>query len=828
MSDPVHSGSTAYNFPFHLRIRGPLNHFSLQHTVAEIIRRQEMFRSTFAVSGGELLWWVSDPAGLEIPQTDLRHLPQQQALIRASEIATEITLTPFDFSSGLLLRAHLIRTSDHDHIVLFVSHHLIFDDWSVGVFYKEFTSVYQALSGGKSEPIAEVSFQYSQFLDLQNRQLKGAALARRVTFWHKQLHGAGDFHHLAKDKPRHSRLGAQSGAWTSTSIPHELATRIRTLGQQNGVTLFMVLLAGFQVLLHRLSGDTDIGVGTCAANRARLEIQPLIGRFGNDLVLRTNFSDNPTFRQLLAHTRRMCLEGFSHQDLPFATLVEELAINRDPNHNPMFQVMFILRDAEKGGLEVPGLEIERFNPPLETTKYDLSVWLDMGHGIDVGFEYNRELFPKPEIECMQKTYRAILESMVVDPDVRVAEFSIEVPRKLDSVSQLHGTTAEHVPPRTPAEQQLCEMWASLLKVDAVGIKDNFFELGGGSLVAAQLCQHIGRVFGRTLSLAAVLEGPTVEQLAKLVVGETQVDAPVRIVPLQPRGSNPPFLCVCMFVGSGPIFLPLTNHLGDNQPFLGIVPENRLATELSPPYSLSDVAQHIARAIRAHQPHGPYFLGGFCGDGVLAFEAARLLLQEGEEVALLALFEAQTRSVQKEFQGKPAQLRSIGERFAPRQIRRHLGRLASTGLRSAPDYLRQRVRDLNRDLKDICWQTAIDWNLRLHRKLTDLKQVLFVAESSYCPQPYGGNVVVFRCKNYRTGSKEDRYGGWRQAVTGSIELREIEGDHLGILNEPNVKSLAGMLSECLQAAQTGHRQHAVQKSIHLHQDQFSSCTTVSPG
>jgi thioesterase domain-containing protein len=810
VSDPVHSGSTTYNFPFHLRIRGPLNYATLQHTIREIVRRQEMFRSTFSASGDELLWWVSDPVEVEIPQTDLRHVPQQKALVRAAEIATGMTLTPFNFSSGLLLRTNLIRISDHDHILLLVSHHLVFDDWSVGVFYKEFTSLYHALRCGKSEPIPETSFQYSQFLDLQSRQLKGSALARRVSFWRKQLDRGGDFHHLAKGKVRHSRLGTQSGTWTSASIPHELASRIRTLGQQNGVTLFMVLLAGFQVLLYRVSGDTDIGVGTCAANRARLEIQSLIGRFGNDLVLRINFSDNPTFRELLARTRRTCLEGFSYQDLPFATLAEELAVTRDPNRNPMFQVMFILRDAEKAGLEIPGLEIERFNPPLETTKYDLSVWLDMDHGIEVGFEYNRELFHKDEIARMQKTYRAILESMTVDPDVHIAEFSIDAPGKLDQVSQLHSTTAEHVPPRTPTEQQLCEMWASLLKVDAVGIKDNFFQLGGGSLVAAQLCQQIELVFGRTLSLAAALEGPTVEQLANLLVGEMQADAPVRVVPLQPRGSNPPFLCVCLFVGSGPIFLPLTNHLGNDQPFIGIVLDNSLARELPRPYSLSDVAQHIVRAIRTHQRHGPYFLGGFCGDGVLAFEAAQLLRQEGEEVALLALFEAQTRSVQKEFQGKRAQLRSIGGRFAPRQIRRHLGRIASTALKSAPDYLLVRVRDLKRDLLDICWQAAIDWNLRLHRKLTDLKQVLFVAEGNYCPKPYDGNVIVFRCKDYRTRSNEDRYGGWQQVVTGSIQLWEIEGDHLGILNEPNVKSLARMLFQCLQEAQTDDGQHAPQK------------------
>jgi len=328
VSDPVHSGSTTYNFPFHLRIRGPLNYSNLEDTIGEIIRRQEMFRSTFSVSAGELLWWASDPPRLAIPQTDLRHLPQQKALVRAIKIATEVTLAPFNFSSGLLLRAHLIRISNHDHILLLVSNHLVFDDWSVGVFYRELTSLYPMMSGGKSRPLSETSFQYSQFLDLHNRQLQGSPLARRVSFWRKQLDRAGDFHHLAKDKPRRSRQGTQSGTWTSISIPQELAARIRELGQQNGVTLFMVLLAGFQILLYRLSGDTDIGVGTCAANRARREIQPLIGRFGNDLILRTDFSDNPSIRELLARTRTTCLESFSYQDLPFAMLQQIIVIQK--------------------------------------------------------------------------------------------------------------------------------------------------------------------------------------------------------------------------------------------------------------------------------------------------------------------------------------------------------------------------------------------------------------------------------------------------------------------------------------------------------------------
>ena len=183
VADPARSDSPTYNFPFHLRIRGPLDFSRVKNTIGEIISRQEMLRSTFSISAGELLWWISGSVLPEIPKTDLRHLPEEKALIRANEIAVEETLRPFDFSSGLLLRSHLIQIQHQDYILLLVSNHLIFDDWSVGVFYKEFTRLYRAFTEPTSQILPKVSFQYHQFLDLQTRQLKGPGLTRRISFW---------------------------------------------------------------------------------------------------------------------------------------------------------------------------------------------------------------------------------------------------------------------------------------------------------------------------------------------------------------------------------------------------------------------------------------------------------------------------------------------------------------------------------------------------------------------------------------------------------------------------------------------------------------------
>jgi len=801
VEDPLGSDSAIYNYPLTLRIRGPLAMEALCNTVTEIVRRHETLRSIFSVFDGKIFQNIQSPGPFTTLFTDLSHLKESEAAQEGRRIAKEDALKPFELSSTPALRVRVIRITAEDHVFALTAHHLIFDDWSVGLFIREFVRLYGAYSTGTPSPLKDLSFQYRDFVRMHSETMCGETPKSDLTFWKNQLKGAGDFHHLASDH-RRPAIRTTHGGWEAMVLSPELSGAVRTLSQREGVSLFMTLVASFQGLLYRYSGDGDIAIGSCVAGRNLMEVESLIGHFGNDLVLRTNLSDNPSFRELLKRVRRTSLLAYSHQEIPFGRLTEELLPMQDPSRNPLFQVMFILQDAPKDELKIPGLEINWFHLDLGTAKYDLNVWLKIKEGIEVAFEYNSGLFEPGSMRRMLESYRTILESVVADPDVRAASLPVSPGRSELAEIKSSEATAEFVGPRNPVEVQLVGLWEDAFQVRPIGIRQNFFELGGSSLLAAQLCRRIERSLRKKLSLATFFQASTIEELAAVVNGPETDDQVVQVVPLQPRGSRPPFFCPCVNIGAGPLFLPLTQHLGNDQPFLGLVPEETLGSRLPLPYTMEDVAKHVIIAIRRRQPEGPYFLGGFCGDGVLAFETARQLRAQGLAVPLLVLFEAQTPDRYPDFKGKGVQLREMIGRLGFRRLGHHLANLRQTsGGEAKRGYILVRVRELVRDLSNLYWQASIDWSLRInHGRLSDFRQVLFMAEKSYRPRDYDGDVAIFRCTDYRPTAYEDRHGGWREFVDGSLEVHEISGDHLGMLNEPNVQTLAEKLSDCLRAAQ----------------------------
>lgn len=362
------------------------------------------------------------------------------------------------------------------------------------------------------------------------------------------------------------------------------------------------------------------------------------------------------------------------------------------------------------------------------------------------------------------------------------------------------------------ESKLTEVWEQVLRTHPVGIRDNFFDLGGCSLTAVQLCRSIERVFHKKIEIGALFEAPTIELLAKVIASEENVEQTVSLVSLQPNGTLHPFFCICLFGGAGPVYLPLTRHLGEDQPFLGLLPSESLVSRLTTPYCLGDIARHVADAIQLKQPEGPYFLGGFCADGVLAYETARLLTERGEQVGLLALFEAQTRENQKEFRRLGDQVYSIFQRFSISQLTRHFRRLAKLGFSGSSAYLGKRIREMGRDFSTIFWQLRLDWKgRRQNGRLDNILEALFVAERVYDPLRYEGDVALFRASDYREAANApNRCGGWDKVVDGALTVHEVPGDHLGILDEPNVRVLGEKLRAVLQTAQ-----RAVEKTKPAH-------------
>jgi Condensation domain len=330
--------------------------------------------------------------------------------------------------------------SDDEHVALLTMHHIVSDGWSMGVLVREISTLYEAFIQGKPSPLAELKIQYADFAAWQREWLQGEALERQLSYWRGQLAGAPPVLQLPTDRVRPS-LRTYRGAREPVVFPAELSGQLKSLCRREGVTLFMTLLAAFQILLSRSTGQTDIVVGTDVANRNNREIEPLIGFFVNQLVLRTDLSGDPTFRELLARVRQVALEAYAHQDLPFEKLVEAVNPDREASVMPLFQTKLVLQNVPANTLEASGLmlrELAADNQP-GMAKYDLLLTLTEGEDAVRGaVEYSAELFDARTIARMVRHFEALLRRAVEQPDARLDELHValaELDREQDSLER---------------------------------------------------------------------------------------------------------------------------------------------------------------------------------------------------------------------------------------------------------------------------------------------------------------------------------------------------------------------------------------------------------
>jgi amino acid adenylation domain-containing protein len=346
-------------------------------------------------------------------------------------------------------------------------------------------------------------------------------------------------------------------------------------------------------------------------------------------------------------------------------------------------------------------------------------------------------------------------------------------------------------PRNAVERQLLGMWKEVLGTEKIGIQDDFFELGGHSLLIPVLLSRIQRILGKKLSPAAVFQAPTIEQLAaKLATLEGQL---VQVMPIQPSGSKPPFFCLC--VATGPLLRDLALKMGDDQPFLGLSIDPSAIGQLETPYTLENIAGHLVQTIRELQPEGPYSVGGFCLNGLIAFEVAQQLRAQGQPVSTLALFEAVNPAHGDRF-SEWSQFKTLAGRFHFRLLKNHAASLYGLGTQGAKLYLQSRAKDVQRDFRNLLWSTYVEWRLKLAGdRLANLQQILYIAAKAYRPSPYSGPAAFFRCTERRAIPTSELERGW-QHLLANLELHVLEGDHLGILAGPSLQILAEKLKTCL--------------------------------
>jgi hypothetical protein len=363
---------------------------------------------------------------LKLP-LEMMPVPDIAADRRRAEIGRltlQEALRPFNLRTGPLMRAQLWRLEETEHVLLLNMHHVVSDRWSMGILAEELAMLYAAFTEGKPSPLPELNLQYADYAVWQRQWLRGDALSRSLDYFRSRLAGAPPVLELPTDRPRPA-VQTYRGTSVARLLPKKLVAGLVALSQSEGCTLFMTLLAAFQTLLGRYTGQEDIVVGSPIANRSYAEIEPLIGFFVNTLALRCDLSGDPPFREVLQRVRESALGAYAHQDIPFEKLVEELHPERSLSHNPIFQVLFALQNVPLQALELPGLRLERVPLYTGTSMFDMSWFaIEVADGVLVRAEYNTDLFDESTIARTLGHFQTLLEGAVANPEQRIGNLPL--------------------------------------------------------------------------------------------------------------------------------------------------------------------------------------------------------------------------------------------------------------------------------------------------------------------------------------------------------------------------------------------------------------------
>jgi amino acid adenylation domain-containing protein len=504
--------SAAYNMPGALRLTGTLNFAALTRSLDEIVRRHEVLRTSFHNDGGRATQIVSPPAPLPVRVVDLSRLPEAAREVESRRLAGEEARRGFDLEAGPMVRAALLRLGPEEHVLLFTMHHIVSDGWSLDVMTRELAALYEAHARGAASPLQELPIQYADFAVWQREHFAGEALEVHLDYWRRRLAGAPPALELPADRPRPA-VPSGRGASCSTHLPGRLVQDLSALGRREGTTLFMTLLAAFDVLLARHTGQRDLVVGTPVAGRNRSELEPLIGFFVNMLPLRTDLSGDPSFTELLARVRETALDAYAHQDAPFEQVVEALQPERDTGRPPIFQVTFALHHAAQKELALPGLTWRPLEFEGATTSYDLELHLwESPAGVRCILSYNDDLFERETAERLLERFARLLAAAAAAPEVPVFDLDLLTEGERHMLAAWHDTRRDYGSAR--CLHQLFEERAALTPWAVALVADE------ETLTYAELDARANRLARHLLALGLEPEGLVgayMERSAEMVV-----------------------------------------------------------------------------------------------------------------------------------------------------------------------------------------------------------------------------------------------------------------------------------------------------------------------
>ncbi|MBE9125473.1 MULTISPECIES: non-ribosomal peptide synthetase [unclassified Coleofasciculus] len=528
--DKLEGQSAIYNISKVLRLSGKLNLTALEQAFQVIVERHETLRTSFQVVNDSPVQIIAPQISFTLPVIDLQNLPIEEQSTQVQKLVKKEAQKPFNLTQAPLLRVTLLHLKEQSHILVLTIHHIISDGWSMGIFIRELSTLYQAFHKGEPNPLPPLSIQYADFSHWQREWLQGEVLSKQLNYWKAQLTDAPRLLELPTDHPR-PPVQTFRGRRQQFQLNAELTRKLKTLSQQSEATLFMTLLAAFVTLLYRYTSQADIVIGSPIANRNRSQIEPLIGFFVNTLALRINLDNNPKFNELLAKVQQIALDAYAHQDLPFEKLIEELQPERSLSYSPLFQVMFVLQNAPSSNLELPDLTLTPLELDTETAKFDLTLSItETEQGLRGVLEYATDLFDEETITRMAGHFQTLLEGIIANPQQKVSQFPILTEAEQHQLLvEWNNTQTDY--PKDKSIHQLFEEQVDKTPDAVAVVLDNqkltYQELNNR---ANQLAHYLQRMGVKT----DVLVGICVERSLEMIVGLLAIlKAGGAYVPLDP-------------------------------------------------------------------------------------------------------------------------------------------------------------------------------------------------------------------------------------------------------------------------------------------------------
>jgi len=506
------SATVAYNQPLAWRLHGRLDARALEQSLNSIISRHESLRTTFSLRQGNPVQVIHRELPLMLRTVDVRAETEPEQ--RTRELVLEEASYPFDLANEILLRGALLQTGDEDYVFILTIHHLVCDGWSMGILLRELAPLYRAAVLGSTPVLPAVQLQYSDFVVWQREQLQGQKLEEQLAYWKERLEKTF-MAEIPTDWPI-SPTPTFRGANQPFALPKELSTAFKALCAGEGVFLFMGLLAVLQLLLCRYTGETDIVVGAPVAARKRSKLQGSIGLFLNLVALRTDFSGDPSFRELLKQVCGVVMGAYQHQDAPFERVVEEVHPPRTSGRNPLFQVTLDQVDPKWIALDLEGVSADWFSVDNKTSKFDLTLaWFDSPNGLRGWLEYNTDLFDEVTITRLQGHYRTLVESVIANPDQPVSRVSLlTAAERRQRLVEWNQTQADYP---DSCIHELFEL-QSLQTPHAIAVETDSSQITYLELNqhANQLAHHLARVGVSRGSLVGVCLGRSIDLMVALL------------------------------------------------------------------------------------------------------------------------------------------------------------------------------------------------------------------------------------------------------------------------------------------------------------------------